>query len=210
MEKIIDDLNWRYATKAFDTEKKVSKEDLETLLESLRLTPSSFGLQPWEFVVVEKQEVLDQLVPFSWDQQQVSQSSYTFVLCRKESMNEEYVDRYIADLCEKRGMKVEDMGGFSKVIKDFLAQHSEEALNNWMSNQVYIALGQLMTVAASLKIDACPMEGFDSDEYDKLLGLKEKGLRSVVVCPIGYRSSDDKYATLTKIRWELDDVIVKI
>jgi nitroreductase len=210
MTQIIDDLNWRYATKAFDPEKKVSKEDLETLLEGLRLTPSSFGLQPWAFVVVETQEILEKLLPVSWNQQQVTQASHTFVLCRKESMDEAYVDRYIADLCEKRGMKVEDMGGLSKVIKDFLSKHSEEALTSWMSDQVYIALGQLMTVAATLKIDACPMEGFDSNAYDEILGLKEKGLRSVVVCPVGYRASDDKYATLAKIRWELDDVVVRM
>lgn len=210
MTQIIDDLNWRYATKAFDPEKKVSKEDLEILLESLRLTPSSFGLQPWGFVVVETQEVLEKLLPVSWNQQQVTQASHTFVLCRKESMDEAYVDRYIADLCEKRGMKVEDMGGLSKVIKDFLAKHSEESLKQWMSDQVYIALGQLMTVAATMKIDACPMEGFDSNGYDEILGLKEKGLSSVVVCPVGYRASDDKYATLTKIRWELDDLVVRV
>lgn len=210
MTQIIDDLNWRYATKAFDPEKKVSKEDLETLLEALRLTPSSFGLQPWAFVVVETQEILEQLLPVSWNQQQVTQASHTFVLCRKESMDEAYVDRYIADLCEKRGMKVEDMGGLSKVIKDFLSKHSEESLKQWMSDQVYIALGQLMTVAATMKIDACPMEGFDSNGYDEILGLKEKGLSSVVVCPVGYRASDDKYATLTKIRWELDDLVVRI
>lgn len=210
MTQIIEDLNWRYATKAFDPEKKVSEKDLATLLESLRLTPSSFGLQPWAFVIVETQEILDQLVPVSWDQHQVAQASHTFVLCRKESMDEAYVDLYIADLCQKRGMKVEDMGGFSKVIKDFLSNHSEESLKNWMSDQVYIALGQLMTIAATMRIDACPMEGFDSDAYDKMLGLKEKGLRSVVVCPIGYRASDDKYATLKKIRWELDDVVVRI
>lgn len=210
MTQIIDDLNWRYATKAFDPEKKVSEEDLETLLESLRLTPSSFGLQPWAFVVVETQEILDQLVPVSWNQQQVAQASHTVVLCRKDSMDEAYVDSYIADLCQKRGMKIEDMGGFSKVIKDFLSKHSEESLINWMSDQVYIALGQLMAIAATMKIDACPMEGFDSNAYDEILGLKEKGLRSVVVCPVGYRASDDKYAALTKIRWELDDVIVKM
>ncbi|NJN72158.1 MAG: NAD(P)H-dependent oxidoreductase [Limnothrix sp. RL_2_0] len=210
MAQIIDDLNWRYATKTFDPEKKVSKEDLEILLEALRLTPSSFGLQPWGFVVVETQEILDQLVPVSWNQQQVAQASQTFVLCRKESVDEAYVDSYIADLCQKRGMKVEDMSGFSQVIKNFLSKYSEESLINWMSDQIYIALGQLITVAATMKIDACPMEGFDSDAYDKILGLKEKGLRSVVVCPVGYRASDDKYATLTKIRWELDDVVVRI
>lgn len=210
MAQIINDLNWRYATKAFNPEKKIPKEDLEILLESLRLTPSSFGLQPWGFVVVETQEILDQLLPVSWNQQQVTQASQTIVLCSKESMDEAYVDLYIADLCEKRGMKVEDMEGLSKVIKDFLSKHSEESLKSWMSDQVYIALGQLMTVAATLKIDACPMEGFDSNAYDEILGLKEKGLRSVVVCPVGYRASDDKYATLTKIRWELDDVIVRM
>ncbi len=207
---IIDDLNWRYAVKEFDPNKKVSKEDLETILESLRLSASSFGLQTWKFVVVETQELKDKLVEHSWNQRQVADATYTIVLCRPTSFGNDDVDRYVKSVAETRGQGVEELKGFRNMMVGFVAGMDEEKMFTWMKNQIYIALGNMLTTCAHLRIDSCPMEGFIPNKYDEVLGLTEKGLASVVVCPIGYRSTNDKYAEAKKVRFPLDEVVVRL
>lgn len=210
MSNIIEALNWRYATKEFDSSKKISDADLNTLVESLRLSPSSFGLQPWKFVLVEDQEKREALLPKSWNQKQVVDASHLFVLCRYEKFTDEDVDRFINDTATKRGQKPEEVEGYSNMIKGFLSRQDEATHIQWMNLQVYIALGFLMETAALLNIDACPMEGFSKPDYDEILGLPAKGLRSSVVCPVGYRAESDKYASLQKIRYDQSDVLIKI
>lgn len=209
MNKIIEDLNWRYATKTFDSNQKISKEDFQILLESLRLSPSSFGLQPWKFVIVENTDLRTELLGQSWNQKQVTDASHLIVLCRINKIDDEFVDRFVEDIVNTRGGSLEDNKGYSDMMKGFLSRMDQAQKATWASMQVYIALGQLMTTAAHMRIDACPMEGFSAEGYDKILGLSDKGLTAVVVCPVGYRSNEDKYATAAKVRYNLDDLIIK-
>jgi nitroreductase/dihydropteridine reductase len=210
MSNIIEALNWRYATKEFDPSKKISDADLNTLVESLRLSPSSFGLQPWKFVLVEDKEKREALLPKSWNQKQVVDASHLFVLCRYEKFTDEDVDRFIKDTATKRSQDIAEVEGYAKMIKGFVGGQDEATHIQWMNLQVYIALGFLMETAALMNIDACPMEGFSKPDYDEILDLPSKGLRSTVVCPVGYRADSDKYATLAKIRYDQNDVILKI
>jgi nitroreductase len=207
---IIEDLNWRYATKEFDPSKRVSPKDLETLLDALVLSPSSFGLQPWKFVVVENQELKEQLLANSWNQKQVVQASHVLVLCRPLTFGAEDVINFVRSTAEIRAQEAETLSGYQKVMTDFLGRMNDAQIAEWMKNQIYIALGNLMTVAATMRIDACPMEGFVSTEYDKVLGLTEKGLASVVVCPVGYRAASDKYGDLSKVRYEKENLVIRL
>ena len=210
MKSILESLNWRYATKQFDEQKKLSQEQLETLHEVLRLTPSSFGLQPWKFVLVASPEKRAALLAHSWGQQQVVQASHLYVLCRPEKITESMVDHYISHTASEKGISSESLEPFSKVIKQFLDRMSEEQKGAWMKNQVYLALSNLLTACATLRIDACPMEGFIPEQYSEVLGLSSMGLFPEVVCPVGFRSAGDKYAQAPKVRYPLDQVIVEI
>lgn len=206
-EQLLTHLKWRYAVKKFDSSRKVSDADFQALEQSLILSPSSFGLQPWKFFVVKTPETRQQLLEFSWKQNQVVDASHLIVLALKLNVDEAYVDDYVAYTAKVRGIEAENLAGFGKVIKGFLSRMSEDDLKNWAKLQVYIALGQLMTSAAHLGIDACPMEGFMPEKYDEVLGLTEKGYSAAVVCPVGYRDPSDPYASYPKVRFVYDDMI---
>jgi len=210
MSEIIKDLNWRYATKEFDTTKKVSEEDLNILMESLRLSPSSFGLQAWEFVVVENQELKDKLVPYSYNQIQVGQASHVIVLCMPNTVNEELINNYFNDIATTRDVTRDSLKEFEGYLRHHVGNMDEEAEQNWMKGQLYIALGFLLAAAARLRIDSCPIEGFSPSDYDNILGLKEKGLRSALVVPVGYRAMSDKYIDLPKVRFPQEQIVTKI
>ena len=209
MEKIIEDLNWRYACKQFNAEKKISDKDFNTLLESLRLTASSFGLQPWKFVVVENQALREELVGASWNQEQVKDASHLIVLASPSNFDEKFVTDYVEDMAKTRGQDISELDGFKKMLM-MIPNKSAEDQYNWAKNQVYIALGNLMTACAQMRIDSCPMEGFQAKKYDEILGLDKMGLRSMVVCPVGYRHTDDKYPNLKKVRFSLEELTVRI
>ncbi len=206
-EQLLAHLQWRYAVKKFDPTRKVASADWHALEQSLILSPSSFGLQPWKFFVVHTPEIRQQLVEFSWGQTQVVDASHLVVLAIKLNVDDAYVDYYIKRTAEIRQMPVEQLAPFAKVIKDFLARMTPDDLKAWAKLQVYIALGQLMTSAAHLGIDTCPMEGFIPAKYDEVLGLPEKGYSAAVVCPVGYRDLADPYAQYTKVRFTQDEMI---
>lgn len=208
--KIIEDLNWRYATKEFDSSKKVSDGDLNAILDSLILSPSSFGLQTWKFVVVEKQDLKDKLLEHSWNQKQVVDASHVLVLCRPTNFGDDDVEKFLASTAQTRGQDLESLKGYGDMMKGFLSRMDDNAKAAWMKNQVYIALGNVMTVCANLRIDACPMEGFIAPKYDEVLGLADHGLTSVVVLPIGYRADSDKYATAKKVRYTQEDLVIRM
>ena len=204
---IIEALNWRYATKEFDPSKKISQSDLDTINEALRLTASSFGVQPWKFLIISDQKVKDSLLEHSWGQKQVVDCSHHIVMCTPTDYTNENVDSFIKSTAEARSQSTSDLDGYSNVVKNFLSYKTLEQKQQWMKDQVYIALGNLLTTCAILKIDACPMEGIIKEKYDEILGLKEKGLTTIVACPIGYRSDSDKYASAAKVRFPLDKII---
>lgn len=206
---IIADLNWRYACKKFDPEKKLSNEEVEALMESLRLTASSYGLQPWKFLVVNNTELREKLVPSCFGQNQVKDASHLIVMCAMADVNEDHVDAYLKDISETRGVDLAEMEGFKKMLMMAVGKPEDKKLE-WAKKQIYIALGTLLTVAANMRIDTCPMEGFKPSEVDEILGLKEKGLRSVLLCPVGHRADDDAYTEKSKVRFSKDMVIEEI
>lgn len=208
---IIEPLNWRYAVKQFDPTKKIPEAELDTLLEALRLSPSSYGLQPWKFIVISDPALKEELKTHSFNQAQATDCSHLLVLCRINEVTEEYIDHFLEPTAEAKGVPVEKLEGYKAVIVgDLIDGPRSKIIDQWASRQVYLALGNLLTSAAAMGIDACPMEGFVPAEYDQVLGLAEKGLSSVVVCALGYRSEDDKYAKIPKVRFEADEVIEKI
>lgn len=210
-ESVIDVLNWRYATKKFDPSKKIPDDQWQALEKSLVLSPSSFGLQPWKFFVVDNPELRQQLLGASWNQAQVVEASHLVVLAIKKDIDDEDVDRHVQRMAEVQQVPVENLEKFGNVVKGFLANPPYELeMNAWSTRQVYIALMQLMLSAALMGIDSCPMEGFSPDKYNELLGLPEKGYSAVVVCPLGYRSADDASAERPKIRYPLEAMVEHI
>jgi nitroreductase len=207
MKTIIDNLNWRYATKKFDSSKKVSNENLDTLLEVLRLTPSSYGLQPYTFLVIENKEIREKLKEKSGGQTQVTDASHLIVLCSYLDISDRHIDAHVANTANARGLEAETLKGFGDFMKKTINQLDADKKQIWNSKQAYIALGQLMHACADMKIDATPMEGFDPAGYDEVLGLTAKNLHATLVCPIGYRSEEDANQHFKKVRKSREDLI---
>ena len=208
-ETLLQQLRWRYAVKKFDANRRIPAADWKALEESLVLTPSSFGLQPWAFFLVENADLRRQLVAASWNQHQVVDASHVVVFAIKKGLGPADVERYIARTAEVRGLPASNFAGYQKAILGFLAKPGFD-VDAWSAKQLYIALGQFMASAAMLGIDTCPMEGLDPAAYDRILGLPELGYRTYCACPAGYRSPDDKYALAPKVRFAAADVIKRI
>jgi nitroreductase len=208
---VVDALKWRYAVKKFDPQRKLSENQLNVVLDALMLTPTSMGLQLMKFLVVEDAELRTKIREKSYQQIQVEEASHLIVLCRKHSVNEQDIETYIDQLGSLRQIdtKSESLNGFRAMLYGAMKMESNQQVS-WLENQVYIALGNLLTACAVEKIDACPMEGFDRQAVDELLGLPEMGIQSVLMCPIGFRASDDKYAALAKVRRSKSDLITFI
>jgi len=210
-ETLIKQLNWRYATKKFDSTRKISAADWATLEQALLLTPSSGGLQPWKFIVVTDPAMRAQLTPASYGQAQINDASHLVVFTAKTGFSAADVDAHIQHLAEVQGAPVETLAPLRGMLVGGIVQSQDEnARNAWARNQAYIALGNLLTSAALLGIDACPMEGFDRAQYDEILGLKAKGLATAVIATLGYRSSADKYASARKVRFPREQVFIHI
>jgi len=206
-EKLLHALRWRYATKQFDASKKIPANVWDALEESLVLTPSSFGLQPWKFLIIENPEVRMKLLPESWKQPQVTDASHYVVLTARTDLTSADIDEWIERMSEVQGTDLEKLAPLKGMIEGFAQAMSQEERHAWNIRQVYIALGQLMASAASLGIDACPMEGISASGYDHVLGLVGSGYATVVACALGYRAESDKYANAPKARFERDHVI---
>jgi nitroreductase len=210
-EALLQQLRWRYAVKKFDPTRKIAAADWQTLEQALVLTPSSFGLQPWRFVVITEQSLKERLVPISWGQRQVADASHVVVFAVRKPLTEADVDRYVARTAEVRGVGIDALAGFKKMMMgSLIPPPTGFDIHHWAALQSYIALGNFMTSAAMLGIDTCPMEGIQPDKYDELLGLPTEGLGTVVVAAAGYRAADDKYAALPKVRFDAADVVQTI
>ncbi len=202
-------LEWRYATKKFDNTKKINPHELDEILESLRMAPSSFGIEPWKFIVVENQEIKEKLRPHAWNQAQITDASHVVVLCSWKKIDGSDIEKFMQRIATTRGMEIADLKGYKEMLSGFVNAKSEEELKVWMDKQVYIALGMLLSECAQRKIDTCPIEGFSPKDFDEILDLEELGVKSVVVCAIGYRSKEDKYANLAKVRLDKSNVFVR-
>ncbi len=209
--QLLEQLQWRYATKQFDPAQKISPSDWAALEESLVLTASSFGLQPWKFVVVTDPAQREKLVPVSWNQRQVADASHLVVFALKKNFSEADVAAYINRIVEVRGIPAAALAQYNDMMIGSLFKGRDAAARKvWAINQIYIALGNFLTSAALLGIDTCPMEGIDPARYDEILGLDALGLATVVVGVAGYRAATDKYASLKKVRFANPDVIVTL
>ena len=206
---ILEKLNTRYATKLFDSSRKVSADDMAKLLEAIRLSASSFGLQPYKVLVVEDAAIRAELRKVGYDQSQITDSSALLVFAVNTNTNAASVDEFIDLISETRNFPKENLAGYADMMKGSLQSQTTEQVEAWSTKQAYIALGFGLVSAATLDIDACPMEGFSPDDFDKILDLNKLGLKSKVIMAVGYRSKDDGYQQLAKIRRKMGDFIVK-
>jgi nitroreductase len=207
-EALLETLRWRYAVKAFDPDRRIAPELWAALEEALVLTPSSYGLQPWKFLVITGAELRAELRPFSWNQSQITDCSHLVVLLRQRTVSAADADRLINATASCRGLDPASLEPYRQMIhKDLIDGPRSQTIGNWAANQVYIALGNLMTAASLLGVDTCPIEGFSPSDYDRILELEDSPYQSAVVCACGYRSADDKYASLAKVRYPAADLI---
>lgn len=208
-EELLEALRWRYAVKLFDASREIP-EDLWTALEdSLVLTPSSYGLQPWKIMVIRDKELREKLVPLSWKQRQVADCSHYVVFGAKMDITLADVQAWIRRMAEVRGVAEQTLEVYRDwMVKDLVHGPRHAMIHEWAARQCYIALGNFMTSAALLGIDTCPMEGIEPSNYDELLGLPALGYKTVVACAAGYRALADKYAAAAKVRYDKKNILL--
>ncbi len=210
MSNFITNANWRYATKKFDTTKKVSKEDFETLKEGIRLSASSYGLQPYKILIVENPELRAQLQPAAWGQSQIVDASQLIVFANITNFGEAEIDAYFQNLIETRRIPMESVQGYADFMKLKVTALSEDARNTWTAKQTYIALSNLLNAAAELQIDVTPMEGFEPEKINEILGLDKLGLNASVIAAIGYRHEEDTTQHYVKVRKSTEELFINL
>ncbi len=207
-DQLLSALNWRYATKSFDPSRKISAATWSALEDTLVLAPGSFGLQPYRFLVVRDPALRAQLRTHAWDQAQVTDASHFVVFTARTEITAGDIAHLIDRTAEVRGQPATALAGYRQVMEGSLLNDARKPhLADWAARQAYIALGQLLTAAAVLGVDACPMEGFDPAKFDEILGVRKDGYACLAAIALGYRAADDKYATLPKVRYPKTEVI---
>ena len=206
---LLESLKWRYATKRFDATKSVAGEGIEVLKQAVNLTASSFGLQHYRLLVIDNAELKAKLREASYNQPQLTEASHIFVLASKTDMSPEYIDDFISRTAAARGIALDDIKGYGEYIKGSVAGMDAETVKGWNQRQAYIALGTLLAAAAELRIDTCPMEGFENAKYDEILGLTKQGLTATVVATVGYRSAEDPTLGAAKVRLPLEEMVIE-
>lgn len=206
--QVLEQLNWRYATKKFDPSKKIPEATWKVLEQSLVLAPSSFGLQPWQFFVVRNPKIRQKLLEPSWGQKPVVDASHLIVFANKKDLDTEYVDRYLQRMAEVQQVSIEKLAGFGNMVKGYLQEPPFPLdVNKWAAKQTYLALGVFLSCAAMLEIDTLPMEGFIPSKYDEILGLDRKGYSAVALCAAGYRADDEQHQHDPKVRFPTEQVV---
>ena len=207
-KQLLEALQWRYATKMFDPEKPIDPDTWQALEQALVLTASSYGLQPWTFLVITDPAIRAELRPHSWNQSQITDCSHLVVLLSKRTITPADADRLIEATATTRALESAALAGYRQMIQvDLIEGPRSRIVEEWAARQVYIALGNLLSSAALLGVDTCAIEGFSPAEYDRILQLDGSDYRSCVVCACGHRSADDKYASLAKVRYSATDLI---
>ena len=209
MKDIIQAMQWRYATKKYDDTKKVAEKDIETIMEAVRLAPSSFGLPVYKIILVKNEDLRKQLRESAWGQSQLTDASNIFIFAVKTDIGQKDIDAFVQLTAETRDMSVESLAGMKNGMSGILNMTAEQR-TTWTTRQAYIGLGILLETSAMMEIDATPMEGFQPEKFDEILGLPEKNLKSVVMAAVGYRSSDDKYAEMKKVRQNKSDLFIEM
>ena len=210
MNNFIKNQNWRYATKKFDSTKKISTENLNILKEAIRLTSSSYGLQPYQIIIVENPELRTKLLVAAYGQIQVVDASHLIVFANQINISDNEIEAYIENISKTRGIPKEKLIGFENYIKGTIGKFSEDAKNTWSSKQTYLALGNLLNAAAELKIDVTPMEGFNPAQVNEILALDKLGLNASLMAPIGYRHQEDTTQHLKKVRKSNEELFITL
>lgn len=210
MSNFIKNANWRYATKKFDTTKKISKQDLETLKEAIRLSASSFGLQPYRVLIIENPELRAKLQPAAWGQSQIVDASQLIVFANITNFGETEIDVSIANTTKTRGLPADALKGYGDFMKSKIVALPEDVRNTWASKQTYLALGNLMNAASELKIDVTPMEGFEPAQVNEILGLGKLRLNATLLATIGYRHEEDATQHYAKVRKSNEELFINL
>ncbi len=207
---IIESLRWRYATKKFDNTRILPQEKIDILQEAFNLTATSYGLQPLKLVIIKNKELQNELTKHSWNQQQVADASHVLVFCIENIVGEEYITQYFDNVKSTRNTPDEILKPFKDQLVNSFKNKPAEEISLWAAKQAYLAMGNLLTVCAIEEIDACPMEGFMPEKYDEILNLKDLGLSSVLVLPVGYRAKDDMFSDFKKVRRSISDTVINM
>ena len=210
MSDFITNQNWRYATKKFDASKKISIEDINILKEAIRLSSSSYGLQPYKVIIVENPELRAQILPAAYGQTQVTDASHLIVFAHETNVNDDTVNQYINRISETRNIPAESLSGFGDYMKGGINAMSEDIKNIWASKQTYLALGNLLNAAAELKIDITPMEGFVPVKVNEILGLDKLNLNASLMATIGYRHDQDATQHSKKVRKSNEELFITL
>jgi nitroreductase len=205
---VIDALNWRYSVKQF-SDQTLQPWQVNQLLEATQLSPSSYGLQPYKVLVVTSHDVRERLVPFAYGQKQVAESSHLLVFATRTDIDTPLVDEYVSLAKAKNGASPASLAGFAEMAKGAINGMNQAQRARWAEQQTFVALGNMITSAAMMKIDTCPIGGFEPDAFDRILGLKEKQLTSTVICPIGLRDENDKYGQYEKVRFDVSHLLAE-
>ena len=210
MNHFLETQNWRYATKKFDATKKISTEDLNILKEAIRLSSSSYGLQPYKIIIVENPELRAQLLGAAYGQSQVVDASHLIVFANETNINDQTIEKYITRIGDTRNIPVESLTGFGNYMKGAINHLTEDTKNIWASKQTYLALGNLLNAAAELKIDVTPMEGFVPAQVNEILGLNALGLNASLLATVGYRHTEDATQHLKKVRKSNEELFITL
>jgi nitroreductase len=210
MSTFIENANWRYATKKFDASKKVSSEHLNILKEAIRLSASSYGLQPYKILIIENPELKAKLQPASYGQTQIVDASQVIVFANELNVGDTQIEAYVSNIIKTRGLTFDTVKGYSDYMKSAISNMPENVKNTWTAKQCYIALSNLLNAAAELKIDVTPMEGFVPEQYNEILGLDQLGLNAVVVATIGYRHLEDANQHIAKVRKSNEELFINL
>jgi len=210
MSKFIENQNWRYATKKFDATKKIASEELEILKEAIRLSTSSYGLQPYKVFIIEDEAIREQLKPASWNQSQITEASQLIVFANYSNLDESTIDNYITRISNTREIPAENLQGYGDFMKSKILGLTPEQQAIWTSKQTYLALGNLINAAAELKIDVTPMEGFEPEKYNAILKLNELNLNAALVATIGYRHEEDTNQHVKKVRKSKEELFINL
>lgn len=205
---IIESMNWRYAVKKFDDKRKLTKKEVDRLLEATRLSASSLGLQPYKVIVVESPKLRGELMKHSMGQDKVILASHLLVFASYLDIDETLITDHVNRTAHERGLPDEAREGMKKMMTGFVGRMDSAERRCWAERQAYIAIGTLLAAAAMEEIDACPMEGFSPPDYDRVLGLKDMGLGSVALATLGFRAGDDAFAKMPKVRMAMDDFVL--
>lgn len=210
MSTFLDNQNWRYATKKFDSTKKISTEDLNTLKEAIRLSSSSYGLQPYKILIIESPELRAKIQPAAWGQSQIVDASHLIVFANRKTINEAEVDAFFENISQTREIPLEALSGYQGFMKGKINELSADEQNTWNSKQTYLALANLLNAAAELKIDVTPMEGFSPSAVNEILGFNDLGLNASLIAPIGYRSEEDATQHQKKVRKSNEELFITL